>query len=108
MVEGQELTYDEIVHYIVSDRPFPNVLEVPNITLNEELRSNSEMVPRPKPWEKVGADGVSDGADELQIDLGRSDLPLVSAVSDIDVVSKFHAMETEFDSVMKDGEDSNA
>ncbi|QLL33581.1 hypothetical protein HG536_0E04920 [Torulaspora globosa] len=101
MSGGHELTYDEIVDHIVSDKPIPNVVEVPNITLDESLRSASEMAPRPKPWEKSAGD-------DLQIDMGRSDLSLGSAISDLDldVMSKYQTMETELDNAMTNPENS--
>ncbi|QLQ81142.1 hypothetical protein HG537_0E04970 [Torulaspora globosa] len=103
MAGDQELTYDEIVDHIVSDKPVPNVVEVPNIILDESLRSVSEMAPRPKPWEKCVQDDDTSTRDALQIDMGRSDLSLGSAISDLDLDlgSKHQA-----DSVMTDPEDS--
>lgn len=108
MGEGQELTYDEIVEHIVSDKPVPNLVQVPNIILEESLRSVSEMAPRPKPWETSGSDDGYCGTDGLNIDLGRSDLPLESSVTDLDMVSKYQTMEAEFDSVITDQESSDA
>ncbi|CCE92725.1 uncharacterized protein TDEL_0E04820 [Torulaspora delbrueckii] len=51
MDEGPSLSYEEIVHHIVSDTPVPNVVEVPDVTLSESMMTVSEMAPRPKPWE---------------------------------------------------------
>lgn len=103
MPEGQELTYDQIVEHIVSDKPVPNVVEVPNITLDESLRSASEMAPRPKPWEKSVPD--NDTRDDFQIDSGCSDLSLDSAITDL-ATSRYEAMDTELDSVITDPENS--
>ncbi|QLG71005.1 hypothetical protein HG535_0B00430 [Zygotorulaspora mrakii] len=46
-----ELSYEEIIDHIVSDKPLPNVVAVPDVTLCESLRTVSEIPSRPKPWE---------------------------------------------------------
>lgn len=47
----QQLTYDQIVEHIVQSKAIPNVVRVPDIVLDDSLRSESTLRPRYKPWE---------------------------------------------------------
>lgn len=97
---GRSLSYEEIVHHIVSDTPVPNVVEVPDVTLSESLRSVSEMAPRPKPWEAAIEDEEVASEAELAIEMGGPD-ELESTVS-YESVSKYYAMGEELDEALND------
>lgn len=99
MDESPSLSYEEIVHHIVSDTPVPNVVEVPDVTLSESMMTVSEMAPRPKPWE-VAIEDQKDVEDQGEtIEMGGPDLK--TKVS-YESVSKYYAMGKELDDVLND------
>lgn len=104
MNECRNLSYEEIVHHIVNDTPVPNVVEVPDVTLSESMRSASEMKPRPKPWEldrddrQVETDAKVAGGDDSAKGIEESDL--TTPVS-YESVSKYYAMAEELDEALK-------
>ena len=59
---AEQLTYDQIVEHIVQSKAIPNVVRVPDIVLDDSLRSQSTMRPRYKPWESPQPLGGSSGS----------------------------------------------
>ena len=59
---AEQLTYDQIVEHIVQSKAIPNVVRVPDIVLDDSLRSESTMRPRYKPWESPQPLGGSSGS----------------------------------------------
>ncbi|CAI4034423.1 hypothetical protein SMKI_10G2140 [Saccharomyces mikatae IFO 1815] len=51
MVEGGELSYEELLDHILNNKPIPNIVEVANTTLDENLATSSSLKPRVRPWE---------------------------------------------------------
>lgn len=51
MAAGGELSYEELLDHILNNKPIPNIVEVPNVTLDEGLASTPSLRPRPRPWE---------------------------------------------------------
>lgn len=52
---SEELSYDQIVDHILQDKSVPNVVKVPDIVLEDSMRSESVMRPRNKPWETTNS-----------------------------------------------------
>ncbi|SCU79213.1 LAMI_0A07800g1_1 [Lachancea mirantina] len=99
----QVLSYDELVEHIVSNRPVPNIVEVPNLALDASLRTESQLKPRPKPWEKT-ASTESEPA-EIDQDTSKDEtvtFPVAEATvfarnESFDSLSKYYAIESEFE-----------
>lgn len=109
-----ELSYEEIVHHIVSDKPIPNVVPVPDITLSKSSRTISEMQPRRKPWElkEELVNAPTDGSGKLD----NSDLNIEESGFDIeepafdfkgvinqpnsDPITSYYTREFEFDAAI--------
>ncbi|KOG98607.1 uncharacterized protein DI49_3029 [Saccharomyces eubayanus] len=49
---GDELSYEELLDHILNNKPIPNIVEVPNVTLDESLSSSPSLKPRTRPWER--------------------------------------------------------
>lgn len=49
MVES--LPYEELIDHIVTNKPIPNIVQIPDITYDESQRTQSSLKVRPKPWE---------------------------------------------------------
>ncbi|KAA8916082.1 hypothetical protein TRICI_001733 [Trichomonascus ciferrii] len=45
-------SYNDIVELILSGKPIPGIMDIPNTTLGEEASSESKAPERKKPWEK--------------------------------------------------------
>lgn len=108
MVQGQDLSYEELVHHIVSNKPVPNVVQIPDITLSESLRTASVLQPRSKPWESEKIEGASPSMEEQpieepEIDLGNSstEMETLSKSQSLESLSRYYAMEAEFDVLCK-------
>lgn len=56
-----ELSYDELMDIIVNNKPVPNVIDVPDIVLDQSLVSEAHLQPRLKPWEKADTVPVMGG-----------------------------------------------
>lgn len=112
MAKSQDLSYEEIVHHIVSDKPVPNVVQVPDITLSDALRTESEMRPRPKPWEngvmienRISEERIED---KLVIDLGPpGELQTTSLSQGFEDLSRYYAREAEFDELLLRNQDED-
>lgn len=49
---GDELSYEELLDHILNNKPIPNIVEVPDVTLDEGLSSSPSLKPRTRPWER--------------------------------------------------------
>ncbi|CAI4044938.1 hypothetical protein SUVZ_10G2020 [Saccharomyces uvarum] len=49
---GDELSYEELLDHILNNKPIPNIVEVPDVTLDESLSSSPSLKPRTRPWER--------------------------------------------------------
>lgn len=108
MGQGQDLSYEELVHHIVSNKPVPNVVQVPDITLNESLRTASVLKPRRKPWESEQKDGASSSMEDQMVQKPEMDLENLSTKTEtlstsqsLESLSRYYAMEAEFDVLCK-------
>lgn len=108
---AEDLSYEELVDHIVTNKPIPNVVQVPDVTYDESERTQSELKPRPKPWElqdKLGGVGSSTLNEPLQnlpeipsnVRLPE-ELEALTQSGSTDTVSNYYAREAELDAALK-------
>ncbi|SCU79115.1 LAFA_0B00826g1_1 [Lachancea sp. 'fantastica'] len=97
-MDDHQLSYEELVDYIVNDKPVPNIMHVPNVTLPATLSKDSSMRQRPKPWEIANS---ATTASETR--LKQSSPALAVQKDDVhpskssESLSKYYSIETEFE-----------
>ncbi|CDO93704.1 unnamed protein product [Kluyveromyces dobzhanskii CBS 2104] len=103
-----ELSYDELMDIIVNNKPVPNVVDVPDIILDQSLATEHNLKPRLKPWELAKDVPVMGGLvrqkEETQ---GLADnLELVKKSNSLEKLTSYYALEVEFQKQLK-ASDSN-
>ncbi|SCU91440.1 LADA_0F09978g1_1 [Lachancea dasiensis] len=99
-MSDRPLSYDELVDHIVNGKAVPNILHIPNVTLDASLSKDASMKPRAKPWEEGKKL-------DLEVDNGPSeDIPSVPEVVEEEQVSRaassehisqLYSLDTEFE-----------
>lgn len=106
MVEN--LSYEELIDHIVTNKPIPNVVQVPERTHDESQRTQSELKPRPKPWEIQEKVGESLLVNERLQDQPQppsniqlpKELQALTRSQSIESISRYYAMEAELDAAL--------
>ncbi|AQZ17173.1 YJR012C [Zygosaccharomyces parabailii] len=102
---SESLSYEELVDHIVSNKPIPNMIEVPDIILNESERTKSEMKARLKPWEvtKTVADtAMVEKTIHQQPTIEFSgELKTLAMSQSVESLSKYYAREAELDTAFE-------
>ncbi|SCU97352.1 LANO_0E15808g1_1 [Lachancea nothofagi CBS 11611] len=98
---GRQLSYEELVHHIVSGTPVPNILHVPNVTLDASLSKESNIRPRAKPWEKPCTASIPEKASKESSAAVFPDQEYVQRSQSLESLSKYYSMETEFEQQMQ-------
>ncbi|CAR21430.1 uncharacterized protein KLTH0B01782g [Lachancea thermotolerans CBS 6340] len=92
------LTYEELVDHIVNEKPIPNILSVPNVTLDPSLVTKSNMKPRPKPWERNNAATSELAGEPPHQQTAVAEGPEICTRSrSSESLSKYYAIEAEFE-----------
>ncbi|CAI4043825.1 hypothetical protein SKDZ_10G2190 [Saccharomyces kudriavzevii ZP591] len=71
MVGGGNFSYEELLDHIINNKPVPNIVEVPNVTLDESLGSTSSLKPRTRPWE-----GQQQHQSQQQLQISKENISL--------------------------------
>ncbi|CUS24538.1 LAQU0S17e01200g1_1 [Lachancea quebecensis] len=93
-----QLTYEELVDHIVNEKPIPNIVNVPNVTLDASLVTKSNMRPRPKPWEQNNAvtSELTDVSPHQQTVVAEEP-EICTRSRSTESLSKYYAIEAEFE-----------
>ncbi|SCU82436.1 LAME_0C01112g1_1 [Lachancea meyersii CBS 8951] len=93
-----QLSYEELVDCIVHDKQVPNILHVPNVTLDPSLSKDSSMRPRLKPWETTATNPVP------SVNVPKEASPAILSSKEefprsqsSKSLSKYYSIETEFE-----------
>ncbi|GAV55867.1 hypothetical protein ZYGR_0AZ00380 [Zygosaccharomyces rouxii] len=105
----EDLCYEELIDYIVTNKPIPNVVQVPEITYDESQRTQSELKPRPKPWETQGKIEEAPLVDERSKDPSQppsnvrlpEEMQALTRSQSMESISKYYAMEAELDAALE-------
>lgn len=102
----ESLSYEELVEHIVANKPIPNMVQVPDITLNQSQRTKSEMKTRLKPWEATGkveeAPIVEQNIhQEPTIELS-GELETLAMSQSVESLSKYYSREAELDTAFRE------
>ncbi|SJM85164.1 uncharacterized protein ZBIST_2080 [Zygosaccharomyces bailii] len=102
---SESLSYEELVDHIVSNKPIPNMIQVPDITLNESERTKSEMKTRLKPWEVANtvADTamVEETAHQQPTIEFCGELKTLALSQSVESLSRYYAREAELDTAFE-------
>lgn len=96
---NRQLSYEELVDHIVNNKPVPNVVSVPNITLDPSMRTESLLKPRVKPWERKAQGATVEEPQEL-IQKAKEITEHVESVNktqSFESLSRYYAIEAEFE-----------
>ncbi|CEP62663.1 uncharacterized protein LALA0_S06e00826g [Lachancea lanzarotensis] len=97
-MDEHQLSYEELVDHIVNDKPVPNILHVPNVTLSSSLSKDSNMHQRLKPWE---AARIVATASETRPNPKPPALVVpkgeIHQSKSLESLSKYYSIETEFE-----------
>lgn len=86
MVAGGELSYEELLDHILNNKPIPNIVEVPNVTLDEGLASTPSLKPRSRPWEGQQQDQSNQGSQDkadISLDIDQENLEGMTSLTNL-------------------------
>ncbi|QEU60716.1 hypothetical protein KDRO_D04100 [Kluyveromyces lactis] len=106
--EATELSYDELMDIIVNNKPVPNVVDVPDIILDQSLATGHHLKPRLKPWEQAKDVPVMGGLVRQKEETKglAENVELVKKSNSLEKLTNYYALEVEFQKQLK-GYDSS-
>ncbi|KAG0673328.1 hypothetical protein C6P41_001037 [Kluyveromyces marxianus] len=101
-----ELSYDELMDIIVNNKPVPNVIDVPDIVLDQSLVSEAHLQPRLKPWEKADTVPVMGGLVRQKEETKGlvQNVEQVKKSNSLEKLTNYYALEAEFQRQLKSGD----
>lgn len=110
----EELSYDELMDIIVNNKTVPNVIDVPDIVLDQSLVSEATLQPRMKPWQQKKQVPIMDNysADNADARDLVKHVELVTKSNSLEKLTSYYALEAEFQKQLQnyeqDSEDKNS